>query len=97
MQPDHKCQKDLLQQCCAVCLENLSVSRQSIIFLKCGHNLHKNCLDQYLKTNLNCPICRKSLLDPSVLEEYYDAQFAEYIMPEEYRNARVNIYCHDCE
>lgn len=37
------------------------------------------------------------MLDPSVVEEYYDLQFSEYIMPLDYKNARVNIFCQDCE
>lgn len=97
MDENHVCQKDLLRQNCSVCLEDLSVSRQSIIFLKCKHNIHKGCLDEYLKTSLNCPVCRKSLIDPLIVEEHYDREFARYIMPEEYRNARVHIYCQDCE
>ena len=73
------------------------VSRASIVFLECNHNMHRNCLDEYLKSNLNCPICRKSLIDPKHLEEWFDEQLAGTIMPEEYRGAKMNIHCNDCQ
>ena len=31
------------------------------------------------------------------MEEYYDEQFEATIMPEEYRDAKVNVFCNDCE
>lgn len=79
-----------------MCLEDLHTSRQSIIFLDCNHNMHKNCLDKYFLTSINCPMCRKSLVEPSQLESYFDEQFSGTIMPEEYKDAKVKIHCNDC-
>jgi len=58
--------------------------------------MHKSCLLKYYKTDWRCPICRKSMIDNSLVEAHYDAQFAATIMPEEYRDAKINIFCHDC-
>ena len=80
-----------------MCLEELSESQENVVNIPCWHNMHKSCLMQYLKTNLNCPVCRKSIIDPEATEEFFDKEFASYIMPLEYRFAFVNIFCHDCE
>ena len=67
-----------------------------MIFLDCNHNMHRECLYKYAETHMNCPICRKSLIDPHSVEEYYDLEFASTPMPSEFRNARMNIHCNDC-
>lgn len=44
---------------CSVCLLEISEEcwvRKTI----CGHVFHQDCLDEWCKANLNCPICRKS-------------------------------------
>ena len=58
--------------------------------------MHKECLNEYIKTQLNCPICRKSLVKIDAMEAYYDQVFSGTIMPEEYRNAKVYVFCNDC-
>ena len=79
-------------------MEDLQYYRQGTVFLDCNHNVHRGCLDDYLKANkLNCPICRKSIVNQSLLEPYYDQAFSETIMPDDYKNAKVNVYCNDCE
>lgn len=97
MQEDHVCVLNRLDQACSVCLENLQSTRDSICFLKCSHNMHRACLLQYYKTDWKCPICRKSMIDPLLVESQFDEQISGTIMPEEYRNAKVHIYCNDCE
>lgn len=42
-------------------------------------------------------MCRKSLFDPALVEEYFDEQFNEVVMPIEYQNAKVIVHCNDCE
>lgn len=43
---------------CKICLEDY-VDSDQITILNCEHDLHKNCLDLYLRSGKNvCPICR---------------------------------------
>ena len=45
---------------CSICLENYK--KDNIINeLKCGHKYHKDCIDDWINDNNNCPLCRLSL------------------------------------
>ena len=46
---------------CAIC--RLDIQQNEIVrkINSCGHIFHHNCLDNWLKTNHTCPICRCSL------------------------------------
>lgn len=52
---------------CSICLENLfpdienSENSNQVIELKCSHMFHKECLDPWIKTNKNCPLCKNNV------------------------------------
>jgi RING finger/CHY zinc finger protein 1 len=76
----------------------MQTSTMSISRLKCGHALHSKCIDDYLDqhNSIACPICRKSICDPSLFEEHFDKQIAETPMPHEYKDVKMKILCNDC-
>jgi hypothetical protein len=76
MKGNHQCKADRLNEDCAVCMEKLFTSRDASIFMRCGHSMHNACHRQYLRTNINCPMCRKSLVDPRMYEAQMDAMVA---------------------
>eukprot|EP00347_Sterkiella_histriomuscorum_P006485 403352587 len=45
---------------CAVCIDDF---KSGCIFkmLKCSHKYHSNCIDEWLKTKLQCPLCKKEV------------------------------------
>lgn len=43
---------------CCICLDKLEENNKSIV-LECNHNFHKECILNWLKKELNCPLCRK--------------------------------------
>jgi len=45
---------------CSICLENY-LKRDIINELKCGHKYHDKCIDEWIITNINCPLCRLSI------------------------------------
>ena len=47
---------------CSICYENMR-SFQIIRELNCGHKFHQKCVDKWLETRDNCPLCRYCLLD----------------------------------
>jgi len=49
---------------CTICLEKINEIK--IRKLDCNHNFHIKCLDEWLKINNSCPICRDSILNPIV-------------------------------
>ena len=49
-------------------------SRAGATFLRCGHPMHHNCYMKYAITNIACPLCKKSMVDPRVYEAQMDEQ-----------------------
>ena len=45
---------------CTICLEDIPKDTE-IYKLKCKHNFHSECLENWLKEKLSCPICRKKI------------------------------------
>ena len=45
---------------CAICLEEF-VNDCRIRRLRCIHNFHTKCIDQWLMKNMICPVCRKPI------------------------------------
>lgn len=46
---------------CPICLEDFA-DHCKIRRLRCIHNFHVKCIDQWLKKNMVCPVCRKSIV-----------------------------------
>ena len=44
---------------CPICLEHI-VAGVTLRDLPCGHQFHKDCLDQWLQHKATCPICQRS-------------------------------------
>jgi hypothetical protein len=41
---------------CSICLEKIKIA-EKIKTLSCGHEFHKDCIDQCMKTTKKCPCC----------------------------------------
>ena len=91
---DHKCIfKNIQNSSCSICLEDLFDSREQIHVPKCGHAIHVNCFQNYIKTNYKCPMCKKSLYD---INSIIEAEVNRTIMhPDLIKD--VDILCNDCE
>ena len=46
---------------CVVCLNEFQEQEMLRILPKCGHGFHLDCIDIWLQSNANCPICRSSI------------------------------------
>jgi hypothetical protein len=49
------------QHSCPICTDEFELP-ENTGFLKCGHAFHKNCIEEWLKQNQNCPTCRKPVI-----------------------------------
>lgn len=62
LEPYYKCgvmpQNDVKD--CIICINKIE-SNEYIRKLKCNHLFHKKCVDNWLKKNQNCPMCRKTV------------------------------------
>ena len=45
---------------CCICLDKFEENNTSII-LECSHRFHRSCISNWLKKELNCPLCRKNI------------------------------------
>lgn len=45
---------------CCICLDKFEENHKSII-LECSHRFHRTCITNWLKKELNCPLCRKKV------------------------------------
>jgi RING finger/CHY zinc finger protein 1 len=66
LRSNHKCIVGAMHHNCPVCLENLFHSTSQVRVLRCGHTLHKKCLEQLLRrptTVRSCPLCSKTIVD----------------------------------
>jgi RING finger/CHY zinc finger protein 1 len=62
---NHNCKsRELRNEICVFCLENVYNSQDSYFSINCGHFVHNNCLKKGVNMNqIRCPQCRKSIYD----------------------------------
>lgn len=68
----------------------------SVIFMECGHPIHKSCFDQYMTTSYKCPLCNKSIVKMDALFLNLANIIKEQPMPEAWQDMRSVVLCNDC-
>ncbi|OIW13160.1 hypothetical protein TanjilG_07766 [Lupinus angustifolius] len=53
---------------CTICLADYKDSEWLRFLPDCGHYFHKDCIDIWLRVNMSCPVCRKSLFTTPIAE-----------------------------
>jgi hypothetical protein len=63
----HYIKKDdvILKNDCNICMEEYKYKQYKRILPICNHTFHKKCIDNWLKKNSSCPVCRKDFLNIS--------------------------------
>ena len=87
---DMKCH--LHRQNCGTCCICLSeITSEENLSLKCHHNFHKGCINNWLKHQLSCPHCRAPVTDKKTLTWFdeYNLKDEEWL-PEENDATPVN-------
>jgi len=46
---------------CSICLETFGLN-EDIVKLNCNHCFHSNCIKLWINDNMNCPLCRQTIL-----------------------------------
>jgi hypothetical protein len=71
-------------------------SPRPVVFMLCGHSIHKRCYDQHMKVSYKCPICNKSLVNMETQFRNLDVAIQSQPMPPEFRDTKAVILCNDC-
>lgn len=71
-------------------------SPKPVVFMPCGHSIHKKCYDQHMKVSYKCPICNKSLANMETQFRNLDMAILTQPMPPEFRDTKATILCNDC-
>lgn len=71
-------------------------STKPVVFMPCGHSIHKKCWDQHMKVSYKCPICNKSLANMETQFRNLDIAIQSQPMPTEFRDTKAVVLCNDC-
>lgn len=71
-------------------------SHKTVIFMDCGHSIHRTCFNEYMASSYKCPICSKSIVNMEALFTNLANIIREQPMPEEFENVTSIILCNDC-
>ncbi|KAH7040724.1 zinc-ribbon-domain-containing protein [Microdochium trichocladiopsis] len=93
---DHKCFERATDCDCPICGEYMFTSPKPVVFMKCGHSIHRNCFDDYMHTSYKCPICNKSVVNMEIQFRNLDLAIAAQPMPPELRDTQAVVLCNDC-
>ncbi len=85
---------------CPICAYHLNATRDSILTVPCGHQMHSKChhglLERYIYT---CPACHKLMLTGSnkkSWETWRGRAIDEQPTPQEYSHHRTQVLCNEC-
>lgn len=93
----HTCVPDAFKNNCPICHEDLFISTQDVVTLRCGHPMHAKCLQDYAVYQSTCPLCQKGIQEPStLLRNHFLHLVQQNPMPQEYKDSTANILCNDC-
>ncbi|RKF64125.1 putative chy zinc finger [Erysiphe neolycopersici] len=92
----HKCIERVSDCDCPICGEYMFSSPTPVVFMLCGHGIHKACYEEYLKTSYKCPICSKSTKNMETQFRNLDLAVASQPMPPKFRDTKALVSCNDC-
>ncbi|KAM4060620.1 zinc-ribbon domain-containing protein [Hirsutella rhossiliensis] len=96
IQSSHKCIERSTDCNCPICGEYMFTSPKPVVFMNCGHSIHKKCYDQHMKVSYKCPICNKSLANMETQFRNMDVAIQSQPMPPEFRDTKATVLCNDC-
>lgn len=92
----HRCIERSTDCDCPICGDYMFSSPRQVVFMLCGHSIHRKCYEEHMKSSYKCPICNKSVVNMETQFRNYDIAIATQPMPAEYQDARAKIFCNDC-
>ncbi|KAK0705229.1 hypothetical protein B0H67DRAFT_593522 [Lasiosphaeris hirsuta] len=92
----HKCIERSIDCDCPICGDYMFNSQKTVIFMQCGHSIHRHCFEEHMRSSYKCPICNKSCINMEYQFRNYDMAILTQPMPTEYQDSRAVVSCNDC-
>ncbi len=71
-------------------------SPSPVVFMLCGHSIHKACYDEHMKSSYKCPICSKSTVNMETQFRNLDRAIDHQPMPPQFQDTKAMVSCNDC-
>ncbi|TVY29701.1 putative RING finger protein [Lachnellula hyalina] len=92
----HKCIERVSDCDCPICGEYMFTSPSPVVFMLCGHSIHKACYDEHMKSSYKCPICSKSTVNMESQFRNLDRAIDSQPMPPQFQDTKAMVSCNDC-
>ncbi|RDL39030.1 uncharacterized protein BP5553_03370 [Venustampulla echinocandica] len=92
----HKCIERVSDCDCPICEEYMFTSPHPVVFMLCGHSIHKSCYEAHMKTSYKCPICSKSTVNMETQFRNLDRAIDSQPMPPQFQDTTAMVSCNDC-
>ncbi|KAK0107299.1 hypothetical protein ONS95_003997 [Cadophora gregata] len=92
----HKCIERVSDCDCPICGEYMFDSPSPVVFMLCGHGIHRACYDRHMKSSYKCPICSKSTVNMETQFRNLDRAIDAQPMPPQFRDTKAMVSCNDC-
>jgi RING finger/CHY zinc finger protein 1 len=98
LKDNHVCISNSMKGQCPVCFDELFDSREPPQVLKCGHTIHRKCLEDYSQHGgFTCPLCSVSIIDMREAWNSLDVEIADSPMPDDLAGRLATVLCNDCQ
>ncbi|TVY84393.1 putative RING finger protein [Lachnellula suecica] len=92
----HKCIERVSDCDCPICGEYMFTSPTPVVFMLCGHSIHRECYDEHMKSSYKCPICSKSTVNMETQFRNLDRAIDGQPMPPQFQDTKAMVSCNDC-
>ena len=97
LRDNHVCLPNAMKRNCPICCEFLFDSLEAPQVLRCGHALHRSCLEKYVSHGgYTCPLCCVSICDMQPVWDQWSDEIATTPMPPELSGTTIRLFCNDC-
>lgn len=96
VEKSHKCIERVSDCDCPICGEYMFDSPAPVVFMLCGHGIHRGCYDEHMKSSYKCPICSRSTVNMESQFRALDRAIDSQPMPPQFRDTKAMVSCNDC-
>lgn len=96
LEGSHRCIERSTECDCPICGEYMFTSTMTVVFMRCGHSIHRKCYYEHMKTSYRCPTCTRTIVNMEIQFRALDSEIEAQPLPSPYDKWRSLITCNDC-